>query len=59
MNEPNPHPITTTTPEQTNHGTGVVTYTSPDLECELTCTLGADRSCSKALDGIVKMVSGA
>lgn len=41
---------------QVNHGTGMVTYTSPDLSCELTCVPGSDRSCSKILDGVVKAV---
>lgn len=39
-----------------NHGTGMVTYKSPDLECELTCEPGSDRSCSKILQGVVKAV---
>ena len=45
--------------KKVNHGTGLVTYTSPDLQCELTCTVGSDRSCSKMLDGIVKTVGTA
>lgn len=34
----------------------MVTYKSPDLECELTCEPGSDRSCSKILQGVVKAV---
>lgn len=40
----------------TNHGTGMVTYTSPDLSCELTCVVGQDRTCSTMLQRVVKTV---
>lgn len=40
----------------TNHGTGMVTYTSPDLSCELTCVVGQDRTCSMMLQRVVKAV---
>lgn len=40
----------------TNHGTGIVTYTSPDLSCELTCVVGQDRTCSIMLQRVVKAV---
>ena len=40
----------------TNHGTGAVTYTSPDLSCELTCVVGQDRTCSAVLERVVKTV---
>jgi hypothetical protein len=41
---------------KTNHGTGAVTYTSPDLSCELVCVVGQDRTCSGMLQRVVKTV---
>ncbi|TFJ80537.1 hypothetical protein NSK_008113 [Nannochloropsis salina CCMP1776] len=41
---------------KTNHGTGAVTYTSPDLSCALTCVVGEDRSCTSILERVVKTV---